>query len=275
MEAIVGHGWPPRPVQRNGRIEVDSMKTMIRTKFRENCIGRLDPARIPRLDCKRHERKNDLLMLTDPHDERSAVGLELFGSRMIEQKIVQAAIDQQACARKASRPIGLSRDLLQRRAPFRKIEHGERALVELRPRTSGGETVAENDEMWLEEAAKPLGHQEMRRTTNAPVAQKKHDCGPQSERKGAREQTKIHMIDPLDRPTELQSPRLGPPLKLSLDYASVRAEKPNIARWRNTPEGWVAAAGPNIASRARIRMHVRNSLECSRRANSFRIPRYE
>ncbi len=144
MQAVIGHLWPPRAVLRKLRREIDDREP---ARLGERAHQRIDLVYARRLggvgDMGR-EHQNAARILRQAAQQRAKIMVDLRERRRVEEKIVQAAIDDEAARAHHARLDDLRAYILQRRAAEAEAQHVEGAPAERAPVALRRETVADD-----------------------------------------------------------------------------------------------------------------------------------
>ncbi len=144
MQAVIGHLRQPHALVRELRREIDGGEP---ARLGERAHQRIDlvyARRHRRIGDMGREHQNAARILRQAAQQRTKIIFDLRERRRVEEKIVQAAVDDEAARAHHARLDDLRAYILQRRAAEGKAQHVEGTPTERAPIALRRETVADN-----------------------------------------------------------------------------------------------------------------------------------
>lgn len=144
MQTVIGHLRPPRAVLRELRREIDDREPARLGERAHQPIHLVYARRLGGVGDMGCEHQNAARILRQAAQQRAKIMVDLRERRRVEEKIVQAAVDDEAARAHHARLDDLRAYILQRRAAETKAQHVEGAPTERAPIALRRETVADN-----------------------------------------------------------------------------------------------------------------------------------
>jgi len=142
MQAVVGHFRPPSAAFREARLKIDDGKAARRGEPAHQPIGLVYARRLRGIGDMGREHQNPPRVLGQTAQQSTKIMVDLRERRLVEEEIVEAAVDDETARPHSARLDDLRPYVLERRAAESEAEHVERPRAELSPIALRGETVA-------------------------------------------------------------------------------------------------------------------------------------
>jgi predicted small integral membrane protein len=144
MQPVIGHFRAPRAVFRQEWRDIDDGEAARLGERAHQAIGRIDARRLRRIRDMGREHEDAARILGQTAEKRAKIMLDLRERRLVEEEVVEAAVDDEATRAHHARLDDLRAYVLQRRAADGEPQHVEGPWAQETPVALRRETVADD-----------------------------------------------------------------------------------------------------------------------------------